>query len=380
MNSASDKNRDWLRPALSVEVSNVSLSFDDHQILHNLHLSINKGSLVCLLGPSGSGKSTILRLIAGLERPDTGSVSINGKLMCDEKKHVPAEARQLGYMFQDFALFPHLNVGQNIAFGLRKLNKKDKAARVHEVLEQVGLTDKINLMPHALSGGQQQRVALARALAPKPDLLLLDEPFSGLEQSLRAQMRDDFLHLIKATGTTAIMVTHDPEEAMFMADSIAVIRNGSIEQVGKPDDLYFQPASAFVAGFFGEINYLQGTVEEGWVKSELGNISRSNLPDGTNVHVYIRPDGLKLCPLNGLYADLPMAEVEASRMIGTSSLVHMCLLQRQESRVEIGENDTHLHARIQGGFLPRPGERFGIGVNPELAYAFVDETDQPLRL
>lgn len=358
--------------APAIELRDVHLSIGREAILNGLSLSVPKGHFLCLLGPSGSGKSTTLRAIAGLDPISDGEILLNGKAVSSARRMQAPDKRGVGLMFQDFALFPHLSVLQNVMFGLRRLSRFAATERARLWLSRVDLSDFEDRMPASLSGGQQQRVALARALAPQPEILLLDEPFSGLDRALRAQLRDDFLHLIKESGITTIMVTHDPDEAMFMADSITVMRDGQIEQQGTPDRLYFQPDSAFVTSFFGDINRLPGTVESGQISTPLGSIKPSPLPEGTAVEVLIRPEALLLCPVNDLFARLPKVAIEASRMVGHSSVIHMELLS---DPVETGGERPHLHARVNGNFLPAPGEQFGIGVNPDLCYVFESVTD-----
>ena len=340
---------------VALSLRNVSFAYDGRgPAVSNVSFDVAQGEFLCLLGPSGCGKTTCLRIAAGLNRLTDGEVCLGQSLVAARNKHLAPERRSVGLMFQDFALFPHMNVRANVAFG------KGRDADIEGLLIQLDLAPLAGALPHELSGGQQQRVALARALAAKPDILLLDEPFSGLDPSLRAKVRDDTLHIIKESGTTALMVTHDPDEALFMADRLAVMREGEIVQMGAPNDLFFHPESAFVAQFFGETNLLPGTVDQGWVVTDLGRLRQTTLPHKSKLDVLIRPEGLNLCQLKG--PGMASVEVEASRQLGRQSMIHMALAT--------GHGNLHLHCKMEGQFLPEPGERFGLGVNPDLVYVF----------
>ena len=283
--------------AVAVNMRDLCLAFPSASVesragVHGISLTVGDGEILALLGPSGCGKTTTLRLIAGLETPDSGAVSLRGETVSGPGKFVPAEKRRIGFMFQDFALFPHLTVAENVAFGLKQLRNGAKRARALEMLTEVGLLDKADEYPDRLSGGQKQRVALSRALAPEPSVVLLDEPFSGLDASLRHSLREETVRVLKRTGTTAIMVTHDAEEAMFMADRIALMRDGLIEQVGTPADLYRRPRSPFVASFFGEVNRFAAVVQNGACWTPAGLIETPNVACGTPVDILVRPDQL----------------------------------------------------------------------------------------
>ncbi len=330
--------------ALTLE--HVSHTYGDLLAVDDVNLSIAPGDLVCLLGPSGCGKTTALRIAAGLEPLQRGRVLMDGKPVAEEGTDLPPEERNVGLVFQDYALFPHLSVLDNVAFGLRDLGAPARRRRVEEVLEQVGMAGYAGAHPHRLSGGQQQRVALARALALKPRVMLLDEPFSGLDTQLRNLIRDETLHVLKKSGAATLMVTHDPEEAMFMADRVALMREGRLAQVGRPTDLYFAPSDAFVAGFFGDVNRLESVARGGKAATPFGLVDAGAAPENAPVEVLIRPEALKLVPIEpGASPRDGTARVMTARMLGRSSLIHL-------SVTAANGHDLHLHARIPGRFLP----------------------------
>ncbi len=354
--------------ALTLE--QVSHAYGAVEAVRDVSLALAPGELVCLLGPSGCGKTTVLRVTAGLEELQKGRVLIDGRVVADGRLRESPESRNVGLMFQDYALFPHLSAADNVEFGLRRLTSANRRARAAEALEQVGMGGQAKAFPHTLSGGQQQRVALARALAPEPYIMLLDEPFSGLDVRLRNQIRDDALHVLKSSGAATLMVTHDPEEAMFMADRIAVMRDGRILQVGPPADLYYAPSDAFVAGFFGDINRLQARVANGRVATVLGEVEASGFADGLEVEVLIRPEALTLRPAatggSGGDADGEgggRARVLAARLLGRTSLVHL-------SVDGADGQDLHLHARVPGRFLPEENEIMSVQLDHSQTFVF----------
>jgi iron(III) transport system ATP-binding protein len=284
-----------------VELETVTKRFgpDRPPATDRLSFTVESGRILALLGPSGCGKTTTLRLIAGFETPDRGRIAIAGRTVADAECgiNVEPEARGVGVVFQDYALFPHLTTAQNVGFGLERASREERRGRVARVLDLVDLTDFADRYPHELSGGQQQRVAVARALAPVPSLILLDEPFSNLDADLRAQMRDEVEKILRATGTTAILVTHDQEEAFVFADQVGVLHEGRLAQIGTPEVIYHQPATPFVAEFVGAADFLPGVVTAEGVVTEIGVFANPNgRPAGARVSVMIRPDDVTFVP------------------------------------------------------------------------------------
>jgi len=262
-----------------------------HPAVSNVTLSVARGEILSLLGPSGCGKTTLLRLIAGFETPDGGSVAIGGREVANPYKQLPPEGRRVGFVFQDYALFPHLNVFQNVAFGLTGMSRAEKRERTREILNLVGLTVFSRRFPHGLSGGQQQRVALARALAPRPAVVLLDEPFSNLDAALRGNTRAEVRRILEASGATTVLVTHDQEEAMTFADRLAIMRSGKLEQLGPPEAVYKEPRTAFVASFLGTTNLLRGAARGLTAETPLGRVPLSRPAEG-RVLLSLRPEDL----------------------------------------------------------------------------------------
>jgi iron(III) transport system ATP-binding protein len=271
--------------------------FTGSPVVDCLSLTIQTGEIMALLGPSGCGKTTTLRLIAGFERPDEGEIYAGDRLIVGMDTFIPPEKRSIGVVFQEYALFPHLNVFDNVAFGLGKMTREARTAVVHEMLELVDLAGMDKRFPHQLSGGEQQRVALARALAPRPVVLLMDEPFSNLDAELRKKMREDVRAILKEIQATAIFVTHDQEEALFMGDRVAVMCGGHVCQVGTPEDIFHTPATHFVAEFMGNTDFLPGIVTAEGIQTEIGLIPQAvNLPLGSRIDVAMRADDLTLEP------------------------------------------------------------------------------------
>jgi iron(III) transport system ATP-binding protein len=275
-----------------LEVENLRHAYGDHEVVRGLNFSLPRGAIGCLLGPSGCGKTTVLRCIAGFESIQAGEIRLAGRIVSGAGVMVPPEKRRVGMVFQDYALFPHLTVAANIAFGLHAAPAEDRAARVGELGELVGLSAALDKYPHEISGGQQQRVALARALAPRPELLLLDEPFSNLDVDLRERLSLEVRDIIKASAATAVLVTHDQQEAFAMADEIGVLHEGRIQQWDSPYNLYHRPANRFVADFVGQGVFLPAkALSAEQVEIELGVLKGGVLPrNGEGLEVLLRPD------------------------------------------------------------------------------------------
>jgi iron(III) transport system ATP-binding protein len=308
------------RPILRLE--SVSKSYGRVEAARALDLEARAGELITVIGPSGCGKSTLLRLVAGLDRPDEGAVTIDGEAVAGPRAWAPPERRRVGLVFQDHALFPHLDVRRNVAFGLDRMPRPEREARVQEVLALTRLEGLSGRYPHELSGGEQQRVALARALAPRPAVVLLDEPFSSLDESLRAQVRSDTVAVIRATGTTAILVTHDQTEALSVGDRVAVMHDGRIEQVDTPVAVFENPATRFVASFMGDAVFLPAHVRDALLTCEIGVVS--TVPGwghaDLDVEVVLRPHEVALTPTDDGSAVVTEVEYHGAFVLHTVRL------------------------------------------------------------
>jgi iron(III) transport system ATP-binding protein len=304
-----------------IEINRVTKRYNQTVAVKRCDLQVASGEILALLGPSGSGKTTLLRLIAGFERPDEGRILIGDRTVVNiaSSVWVPAEVRGVGMVFQDYALFPHLTVAQNVGFGLRNGRKSDRQSRVQELLRLTELFPYSDRYPHELSGGQQQRVALARALAPRPPVVLLDEPFNGLDPELRPQMRREVAGILRRLGTAAVLVTHDQEEALGMADQVAVIRNGELQQIGTPEDIYYSPRTIFVANFVGHADFIPGVVTGPQIQTEIGVFPCApDIPAGP-VQVMIRHEAVNAKP-GGI-----LATVEEREFLGGEILYRLRL-------------------------------------------------------
>ena len=281
---------------MSLAFKNVSHRYASEEVLRDVSLGAAPGEVTCLLGASGSGKTTLLRLAAGLERLQAGEIRLDGEVLCAAGRHPPPEQRPVGLVFQEHVLFPHKTVLDNVAFGLRDMAPRERRTAARASLDAVGLSAFADRYPDTLSGGQQQRVALARSLAPSPRVMLLDEPFANVDASLRRTLREDARHVLRQSGTIAVIVTHDPEEALELADRIAVMDGGRIAQVGPPEDIWRHPADRAVAALFGETQQLAGTVSSAGVTTAFGLLGGDfvGTPDGDDVVVLIRPTAAAL--------------------------------------------------------------------------------------
>ena len=347
---------------MDMQFDNISHSYGQLTSVHDVSFSLKEGEVISLLGPSGCGKSTLLRLAAGLEVPQKGSISKGGQVISSPAGAVSPNKRDIGLVFQNYALFPHLSVIDNVCYGIKDA-KKQAIARAKHVMDDFGIWHLADKYPHELSGGQQQRVALARAIAPSPQLLLLDEPFSGLDTRLRERVRDKLLHLLRDENIAAIMVTHDAEEAMFMSDRIVVLDKGRVAQIGRPLDVYRSPVTSFVATFFGEANQFKSKVKDGHVDTILGSLPVSDLRDGDDVEVVVRNENLRVFG----YADDEKGQVPFTllelHLLGANTLVHL------SGHDKDGE-EHHFHAKIPGLNFFEQGSTVYLSADPSQIYIF----------
>jgi iron(III) transport system ATP-binding protein len=334
VNSFAPRRRHPSEPlgAQSVVIRGVTKSFGATEVLRDVSVRVAEGRMLALLGPSGCGKTTLLRIVAGLEVPDRGEVLVGGKVLTGGGHWVPPERRHVGLVFQDWALFPHLDVGANVAYGLPRLRRDERARRVGEALDMVGLSGLDERAPGTLSGGQQQRVALARAIAPRPDVLLLDEPFSNLDTALRVQVRTEVHQLLVELGITTVFVTHDQEEAFVLGDEVAVMHQGQVVQQDTPAELYRAPANRFVASFVGDANLIAGEAEGTLAHTAMGMVPLAASSHGP-VEVLVRPEECKLRP----GAD---ARIELIEFYGHDTVYVVALADGGSMRVRQGAAPT----------------------------------------
>ena len=354
-------------PVARLEIKNLCRHFWPQTVVDDVSLRIVPGQVTCLLGPSGCGKSTTLRMIAGVDRQDAGEIYIDGKLISGSNIDLPPEQRSVGLMFQDFALFPHLSVADNVGFALTG-SRLEKRSAVEELLARVGLSRFIDQYPHALSGGEQQRVALARAMAPKPRIMLMDEPFSGLDNRLRDGIRDETLAILKAEQTAVLLVTHEPEEAMRMADEIALMRDGRIVQSGAPYNIYNAPSDQAALAFFSDANIIKSQVSGALANTPFGQFLAPGLADGTGVDIVFRPQHVRIdfdrkgkgpnpTPSQGVAA---LGIVERARFLGNESLV--------EFRMEF--DGSLIKATVPNVFLPKSGQPLWLTIPRDRCFVF----------
>jgi iron(III) transport system ATP-binding protein len=350
-----------------LEALRLTRRFGPRTVVDAVSLSLVPGQVTCLLGHSGCGKSTTLRILAGVDRQDEGEVRVEGRTVSSDAVHLPPEERSVGLMFQDFALFPHLTVAGNVGFGLSG-PKEARQRRAEELLERVSLSGFGAKYPHELSGGEQQRVALARALAPRPRILLMDEPFSGLDERLRDDIRDATLDLLKEEGTAVLLVTHEPGEAMRMADEILLMRAGRIVQRGAPYNIYNRPADRLAAAFFSDVNVIRGRVEGALTETPFGQFLAPGVPDGAEVEIIIRPQHLRIDFDRGGRGPNPTPEegvparglVERARFMGKESLV--------EFRMDF--DGSVLKATVPAVFLPKSGTAMWLMIRRDRCFVF----------
>ncbi len=351
-----------------LEIRSLRRVFEGRAVVDDVSLRINPGQVTCLLGPSGCGKSTTLRMIAGVEMQDSGEIFVDGRLICDTVFRVPPEGREIGLMFQDFALFPHLSVAENVAFGLKSGTKTDKRARVRELLRRVDLLRFIDEYPHQLSGGEQQRVALARALAPRPKIMLMDEPFSGLDNRLRDGIRDETLSILKEEDTAVLLVTHEPDEAMRMADEIALMRDGKIVQQGAPYNVYTRPVDRAAVAFFSDTNVLHAQVQGALAQTPFGRFLAPGHADGTAVDIVFRPQHVRIDFDRNGQGPKPTATdgtaargvVKRARFMGNESLVEFAM----------DYDGSELRVTVPNVFLPRVGTPLWLTIRRDKCFVF----------
>ena len=333
-----------------IELEKVTKTYADSgtPAVRDISLAVEKAEVLALLGPSGSGKTTVLRLIAGFEAPDQGRIVLRNKEVSRSGYCLSPEKRGVGMVFQDYGLFSHLTVIQNVAFGLYRLSAAERHRKAVEILTLVGLTGFEHRYPHELSGGQQQRVALARALAPNPIMLLLDEPFSNLDPDMRSRMREEVHQILKRVGMTAILVTHDHEEAFAMADKIGVLNEGRLEQLGTPETVYHTPSTPFVADFVGQADFLPGEVEPGGlIRTEIGKFpNEKGCSVGDAVIVMIRPDDIKLIPDSQGIARVVSRQFRGSENLYALSLESGQILHSSEHSVSVYPPGTRVRIKL----------------------------------
>jgi iron(III) transport system ATP-binding protein len=336
-------------PASSIlELRHVSCAYETGRpAVQEISFAAREGEILCLLGPSGCGKTTILRAIAGFEPVRSGQIFLSGQLVSSPDVMTPTENRRVGMVFQEYALFPHLRVQDNIAFGLHHFARSERASRVQEMLRLTGLEGFERRYPHELSGGQQQRVALARALVQNPVVLLLDEPFSNLDPDMAGRMRQELHDLLRRTKTTTVLVTHDHDEAFAMADRIAVLNQGRLEQFDTPEMMYHMPATPFVADFVGQADFIPGTVTQGMVHTELGEFPDTiECTDGTNVVVMIRPDDIHLVPTEGARSRVLSRQFHGSENLYTVSLPSGQIVHSSQGSTSVYQAGTTVEIRV----------------------------------
>ena len=342
--------------AARLTFENVSRRFGDAFALDHVSLDIAPSEILCLLGPSGCGKSTLLRIAAGVERPSSGRVLLDGQEVAGPDRFVPPEKRGIGLMFQDFALFPHLSILDNVAFGLKSLSRSEARAEAFSALERVGLSHYASEYPHILSGGEQQRVALARAIAPRPSVLLMDEPFSGLDPRLREKMREETLAILHETRATSIVVTHDAEEAMRMGDRVALLRKGAVVQAGRALDLYRAPKDILAARTFSDLNEIKARIDKGSATTPLGRFAANGLADGSEAIVCVRQRGVRL---------LAAGQGVPARVLDTRFLGDVALVE-----IAVQGLDAPILARVRESDVPPQGAEIGVSIDTGAVLVF----------
>ena len=329
----------------NIEIENLSQTKDNKKILDNINLSIPINKVVCLVGPSGCGKTSLLRAISGLDNFSSGRISFDNKIISKPNYSVPTENRNIGLVFQESNLFPHLNVFKNVSFGSKKKKYKDIQKETFEILKKIGLPHYANVYPHQLSGGQKQLVAIARSLLTKPKLIMMDEPFANLDERLKNKIRDITLHLLQKTFTTALIITHDPDDAMFMGDFIAIMNNGKILQFDTPENIYNNPSSSFVARFFGETLSIKSKVNNKKAKTIFGPINITNSKNGKEIEIVFRSEAFNITKSKSKnHIKKIKSKVIAVKYISDNSYLHLDILNNSFQK--------HVHIKVPGKFIP----------------------------
>ena len=345
----------------ALSIKKLSYKINQIDILKDISLNLEPDKIACVLGPSGCGKTTLLKLIAGLEKTQHGEIYLRDNLVSSPNTHIDTGKRNIGFLFQDYALFPHLTVEENLKFAIK--NNKNNKEEIHEITNLIKLPNANSKYPHELSGGEQQRVALARSIIAQPNLLLLDEPFSSLDLNLKEEIRDDTLHLLQKFNISVIVVTHDPFEAMFISNQIYIMQNdGTIAQSGTPRVLYNKPSSSYVAEIFGETNKFKGTVQNSMINTPIGDFPVPTNLNSKKVEIIIRPQAIKLSeektPVNGI-----KGTVMASKLMGSFSFIHLSVLNKNNEVL-------HVHSHMSPTFLPKQATAVGIEVDNKQIFIF----------
>ena len=352
-----------MEPILKIKNITKRFSNDLGEALKDINLDVLKGEMLALIGESGSGKTTLLRLIAGLESPTRGTIELNGRMVVGDNIFIPPEKRKIGMVFQEYAIFPHMTVEQNINYGLHSMDKPAARKRLFEVLEWVNMAELANRYSHELSGGQQQRAALARALAPNPSIILLDEPFSHLDGVLKDQMREELRSILKNSGTTALFVTHDTMDALSVSDRIALLQEGRLQQIGTPRDLYDKPTNLYTAGFLGKINRIHGYSTTEGILTDFGTFPlNEKIAEGKEVLITIRPEHIQL----GSTASSPLKGVLFhSSYQGDHLLVHL--------RPSVSKSPHRIILKLPASHRVNLGDVVGFKIDVHFANIFPDD-------
>ncbi|MCH2540982.1 MAG: ABC transporter ATP-binding protein [Alphaproteobacteria bacterium] len=347
----------------NIEIENLSQTKDNKKILDNINLSIPINKVVCLVGPSGCGKTSLLRAISGLDNFSSGRISFDNKIISKPNYSVPTENRNIGLVFQESNLFPHLNVFKNVSFGSKKKKYKDIQKETFEILKKIGLPHYANVYPHQLSGGQKQLVAIARSLLTKPKLIMMDEPFANLDERLKNKIRDITLHLLQKTFTTALIITHDPDDAMFMGDFIAIMNNGKILQFDTPENIYNNPSSSFVARFFGETLSIKSKVNNKKAKTIFGPINITNSKNGKEIEIVFRSEAFNITKNKSKNRTKKIkSRIIAVRYISDNSYLHLDILNNSFKK--------HIHIKVPGKFIPPKNKICYINIGKKNFFVF----------